>query len=106
MAKKPEPFRFNSMTKAELIKTVKALDTRQHAQCATCRNWGFGNQRCYWLQPNDVVTGKDSCGAYGQGKPKADAEPTGQYTKKDLGFVSHKVRGVLKGILDLLEDEL
>lgn len=30
MAKpKPEPFRFNSMTKAELIKTVKALDKRQ-----------------------------------------------------------------------------
>ena len=29
MTKKPEPFRFGSMTKAELIRTIKALDKRQ-----------------------------------------------------------------------------
>lgn len=29
MTKKPDPFRFNNMTKAELIKTVKTLHARQ-----------------------------------------------------------------------------
>lgn len=29
MAKKPEPFRFNTLTKAELIRTIKTLSARE-----------------------------------------------------------------------------
>ena len=67
-------------------------DTPKHAQCATCIKWGKINLRCEDLQKNDVVDAGDSCGAYDQGEPKDFANPSGRYTKKDLGFVSHKVR--------------
>jgi DNA repair exonuclease SbcCD ATPase subunit len=68
MAKKPEPFRFGSMTKAELIRTVKALDKRQtkllnriaeleragEERCPGCGNPIRGSHICTafpWEQP-------------------------------------------------------
>ncbi len=67
-------------------------DTPQHAQCATCRKWGRLNQRCDELQRNDDVDKGDSCGLYSQGAPQLYANPSGQYTKKVVGFVSEKTR--------------
>jgi hypothetical protein len=63
-----------------------------HAQCGSCHNWGKGNKRCYYLQAKDKVDADDSCGLYGQGKPQATVEPSGQYTKAELGFVDEQVR--------------
>lgn len=67
-------------------------DTPEHAQCVTCIRWGSVNKRCEELQKNDVVDKDDSCGLYSQGKPKPVVVPSGQYTKKIVGFVSEKTR--------------
>ncbi len=53
---------------------------------------GSVNKRCEELQKNDDVDKGDSCGLYSQGSPKLVAVPSGQYTKKQVGFVSEKTR--------------
>lgn len=64
-----------------------------HAQCSSCSKFLRAIGRCFTMKEDDETAGGDTCVMYEQGEPNDDpnAKPSGQYTKKDVGWYSGKV---------------
>lgn len=75
------------ITKAEVVYVEPKLGQGHHfAQCATCRWWHAGQQRCALLGPAIVVDGNDTCAMYTPG-PTGDGTIKASFTPAEVGFV-------------------
>lgn len=87
---KPRAQVSEKITRAAFLYMDPRKPKNKFAQCITCMH--FLGDRCEWFGPGDEVGGGDSCGEYIRGKARPGAVPLGIATKKELGFVSRKVR--------------
>lgn len=65
----------------------------EFAQCATCRDWVTGDDRCFIHGPSVKVLGSMSCGLYVWGAPlQPGAKTVGIVTPTESGLVDRDVR--------------
>ena len=68
-------------------------NTPEFAQCATCRDWVTGDNKCVIHGPHVTVTNTMSCGLYVWGPPQPEGTPTvAIVTTTESGLVDREVR--------------